>query len=86
MEALISLLIQWLPGSIAAIKLLKYAPDAVDTVKQLVALAQRTIETLKAAKTLKLLTPEQEAKLDADIAAFSSDPYWDEEEPAKPKK
>lgn len=86
MEAyLISLLMQWLPSSVKTIQLLKHAPAAVDTVKKLVALVQRTIETLKAAKLLKLMTPEQEAQLDADIAAFSSDPYWDEEEPAKPK-
>lgn len=77
MDALIAMLIQYLPKQIDAIKYLQYAPDAIATVKELVAYVKRTIEILRGPNVV--LSPKQEAVLDAAIDALSNDPYWEED-------
>lgn len=76
MEALVALLLQFLPANVAALKCLKFLPDAAETVKELVALIQRTIKTLQAPEVP--LTDEQRAILLAAIRAMINDGYHDD--------
>lgn len=83
MTEIIALLMQYLPSQVKAIKLLQYAPDAIATGKELVEFVQRTIATLK---KKEMLSPEEEAKLDALIAKMSEDPYWEPDPTIDPPK
>lgn len=79
METIIPLLISLLPKQVAAIQYLKLVPEAFELVKELTAEVQRVLALLKGPLVPK--TPEQEALLDASIAALNDDPYMAEEKP-----
>jgi hypothetical protein len=81
MEPIVALLISLLPKQIAAIEYLKLVPAAMGLVKELVAEVQRVIGYLRQPKIPK--TEEQLKVLDHAIASLSTDPYWQQEEPAK---
>lgn len=83
MQALIALLMEYLPTQVKAIQLLQFVPDAIETVKALVAFVERTIAHLK---QTKMLTPEEEFALDALIDEMANKPWWQEDEPANEPK
>lgn len=81
MKSIIPLLISLLPKQVAAIQYLKLVPEAFTLVQELTAEVQRIMQSLKHASVPK--TPEEEAILDANIAALKDDPYMAEEPPPK---
>lgn len=78
MDKLTALFLQFLPKQVAAIKLLQYVPNAIDTAKELTAFVQRTITALKQEG---VLTPEQDAELDKAIEELKTQPHWQPETP-----
>jgi len=72
-KQLIEALLALLPDNLAALKYLRFLPDAVEIVKDLIASTNRIIAILKAPG---MLDEQQRQRLDARIDAHSDELHW----------
>ena len=75
MTELISFLIKEIPPAVRLIQqIVKSAPAAIDTAKELTGFVQRTVETIRSADVP--LTAEQDVELDRADAEMAKLPWW----------